>query len=108
MDLFRAVESGSFDEVVVCVEERRLDPNLRNDVGNTALHIAASKGLEKICCYLIEHGADLVAENKEGKTPVALANPRLRGVMKATKEIQEMYRRLESDTTLGAVDTTAL
>jgi hypothetical protein len=82
MDLIRAADVGAYDEVVHLIEDNKADVNYQNDTGNSALHVAASRGHEKIVCYLVEHGADLTLENKEQKTPMQLAAPRLRGVMK--------------------------
>eukprot|EP00762_Andalucia_godoyi_P005325 ANDGO_06764.mRNA.1 Alpha-latrocrustotoxin-Lt1a len=96
MELIRAADVGAYDEVVHLVESSNVDINYQNETGNSALHIASQRGHEKIVCYLVEHGADISLENKEQKTPMQLAAPRLRGVMKATKEIQELYKRLEA------------
>ncbi len=43
--------------------------NKPTSVGNTALHIAARHNYPKIAQMLIDAGADINAENKEGKTP---------------------------------------
>ena len=41
--------------------------------GDTALHAAASHGMESVIELLVEHGADLHAANEGGRTPVDLA-----------------------------------
>jgi len=49
-----------------------VDINAANDAGQTALHIAAqaSDGIVK---YLAEHGANLDAKDKQGRTPLDAA-----------------------------------
>lgn len=44
-----------------------------NSNGETSLHIAASKGLEKTIEKLIENGAEIEVRNAENKTPLFLA-----------------------------------
>lgn len=53
------------------------DPRIKIDMidsqGNTPLHYAAKNGCTKIFQVLIQHGANLEARNKNGKTPLDLA-----------------------------------
>ncbi|HEV8396749.1 MAG TPA: ankyrin repeat domain-containing protein [Vicinamibacterales bacterium] len=56
--------------VKVCVEELHLDPNIANDQGDTALHVAHSGDIVK---YLAAHGARLDAKNKREQTPLSIA-----------------------------------
>jgi uncharacterized protein len=56
--------------VKVCIEELRLDPNIANDQGDTALHVAHSGDIVK---YLAAHGAKLDAQNKRSQTPLSIA-----------------------------------
>ena len=53
--------------------ELGVDPNTADPQGNTALHAAARLGRDPIITQLVEHGADLRAENRDGETPLALA-----------------------------------
>lgn len=41
-----------------------VDPNARGDLGETALHIAKSKGFEQIIRTLLEHGASTTTPTK--------------------------------------------
>lgn len=41
--------------------------------GDTALHAAASHGMESVIELLVEHGADLQAANERGRTPAEMA-----------------------------------
>lgn len=50
-----------------------VDVNVANAAGNTALHIAASRGHTTVVAFLIEHGAKLDVRNSRGQTPLALA-----------------------------------
>jgi len=60
--------------VKVCVEELHLDPNIANDQGDTALHVAHSGDIVK---YLAAHGARLDAKNKRDQTPLTIALSRI-------------------------------
>jgi ankyrin repeat protein len=60
--------------VKVCIEELHLDPNVANDQGDTALHVAHSGDIVK---YLVAHGANLEAKNKRGQTPLTIALSRI-------------------------------
>jgi uncharacterized protein len=71
-------ERGTPEELLravkVCVEELGLDPNIANDQGDTALHVAHSADIVR---YLVAHGARLDAKNKQGKTPLEAALARM-------------------------------
>jgi ankyrin repeat protein len=56
------------------VEDLHVDVNVRDHEGNTALHNAAARGDNEMIKYLVEHGADPKAVNREGKTTVDMAN----------------------------------
>jgi ankyrin repeat protein len=53
--------------------EAGVDANGVNDAGSTALHYAAEAGLNTVVTLLAEHGAQLEARDKQGRTPVDLA-----------------------------------
>ena len=44
-----------------------------NDVGDTALHAAASHGMNTVIALLTRSGADVTAQNRRGQAPMALA-----------------------------------
>jgi ankyrin repeat protein len=50
--------------------------NAANQAGNTALHYAALTGSARSVEYLAANGAALDVSNKQGKTPLDLANPK--------------------------------
>eukprot|EP00899_Mesostigma_viride_P003108 jgi/Mesvir1/12799/Mv22849-RA.1 len=47
--------------------------NFKIGAESTALHYAAANGNERICNFLIDHGADVMAENLNGWTPARIA-----------------------------------
>ena len=54
--------------------EHLQDVNSRDTTDNaTPLHLASRNGHLKSACVLIEHGADLTAQNRDGQTPLHLA-----------------------------------
>ncbi|KAI8648686.1 Espin [Fusarium keratoplasticum] len=46
---------------------------LRDNDGRTALHLAATAGMEEVVRWLIDMGADKEAKNRAGKTPLYYA-----------------------------------
>ena len=60
-------------ESVTVILDAGADPDARNASGDTALHIAASRGLDHIVALLAERGAALDARNANGETPLGLA-----------------------------------
>jgi ankyrin repeat protein len=50
------------------------DINKTDCNGNTPLHTAASKGNFEVVKFLVEAGANPIAKNSKGKTPLDLAN----------------------------------
>ena len=55
------------------------DGDATNEDGDTALHIAASRGLDDVITRLAEHGASLDVRNVEGETPLSVARARSPG-----------------------------
>lgn len=47
--------------------------NTRDEIGNTALHLAASHGHMDICELLVRHSADIDSINEQGNTPLHCA-----------------------------------
>lgn len=56
------------------VEELKVDVNIRDANGFTALHHAAARGDNEMIMYLVKHGADVMAVNRAGQTTVDMAN----------------------------------
>ena len=82
---YNPVESAALGSTIPAVEERRTveavetvlalggQVNGANDAGDTALHAAASHGMNAVIELLTDHGAGLRAENRRGQTPADLA-----------------------------------
>ena len=82
---YNPVESAALGSTIPAVEERRTveavetvlaqggQVNAANDAGGTALHAAASHGMNAVIELLTDRGADLQAENRRGQTPADLA-----------------------------------
>ena len=68
-----AAEERLAREAVAAVLELGADVDAANDAGDTALHAAASHGMNSVIELLASGGADLHAENGRGETPLALA-----------------------------------
>jgi ankyrin repeat protein len=49
---------------------------LKNNDGDTPLHLAASNGRAEVCQYLLERGADIYHQNIQGDTPLLVAASR--------------------------------
>ena len=61
-------------ESVTAVLDAGADVDARNGNGDTALHIAASRGLADVVARLAERGASLDLPNENGQTPLGLAS----------------------------------
>ncbi len=82
---YNPVESAALGSAIPAAEERQAleavetvlglggRVNAANDAGDTALHAAASHGMNRVIELLTDHGADLHAENRRGQTPADLA-----------------------------------
>ena len=82
---YNPVASAELGSTIPAAEERRAlgavtvalelgaDVHRANDAGDTALHAAASHGMNTVIEILVRRGADLHAANRRGQTPQALA-----------------------------------
>ena len=61
-------------ESVAAALDAGADAAARNGNGDTALHVAASRGLDDVVALLAERGAALDARNWNGQTPLGLAS----------------------------------
>jgi len=60
-------------EAVKIIIELGGDVNAANNTGDTAMHAAASLGMDTMIQFLADHGANLEAKNRAGRTPLAAA-----------------------------------
>jgi len=75
--LMSAARNGN-EECVRVLIAAQADMAYADSYGMTALHYAVMKGNASICRVLVDEGASLTAENKDGKTPLALAKKELK------------------------------
>ncbi|MEO2198727.1 MAG: ankyrin repeat domain-containing protein [bacterium] len=66
-------------EAVTVALEVGADGDATNEDGDTALHLAASRGLDDVITRLAEYGASLNVRNGEGETPLSVARARSPG-----------------------------
>ncbi len=71
--LMRAVEQNRPAVVEELLTSAPVDPNAQNEFGATALHRAAALGLADIAETLLKRGADPQMHDREGRTPLAVA-----------------------------------
>ena len=64
----------AFEAVRLAYELGDQDVNMADDKGYTALHGAALRGANPIVQFLVEKGAELLAETTEGWTPLRIAD----------------------------------
>ena len=67
-------------ETIRLLLETGLDINAADNRGQTALHGAAFWGLDDVVQFLAEHGGQLDAKDKQGKTPLDAAMGMVGGV----------------------------
>jgi ankyrin repeat protein len=91
----RYAATGFLPAIKYLVEELHADVNAVDHEGNTAVHLAASRGDTASILYLVSKGADVTRVNREGKTTVDLAN----GPVQRTQPYPETMAVLEK---LGA------
>ncbi len=70
----RHVPDGWLPAVRYLVEELKVDVNVRDHDGYSALHNAAARGHNEMILYLVEHGADVTLISRRGQTTVDMAN----------------------------------
>jgi len=68
-----AVTSQTTIEALTLCLDRGVDINAFNTSGQTALHIAAGRGLDDVVKYLAAHGAKLTRTDKQGRTALDVA-----------------------------------
>ena len=70
----RHVPDGWMAAAKYFVEDLKVDINVRDADGFTALHHAAARGDNDVIRYLVAHGANVLAVNRAGQTTVDMAN----------------------------------
>ena len=118
---YNPVESAALGSTIPAAEERRareavavaLDLGARvgaaNDAGDTALHAAASHGMNSVIELLAARGADVRAANRRGRTPldVAVYSDGIAGDRFVRESTAELLRSLESAAAASPADAPA-
>ena len=86
-------------EAVALAIELGGNVSLANAAGDTALHAAASHGMESVIELLVERGADLHAVNERGRTPADMAVFRegIAGAPLVRESTVDLLRELDSE-----------
>ncbi|CAI5797895.1 repeat domain-containing 35 [Podarcis lilfordi] len=71
--LFDAVEKGDVGRVSVLASKKTAKATKLNALGQSAFHLAASKGLTECLTILLSHGADVNDKNDDGSTALHLS-----------------------------------
>ena len=72
-DLIWAANMGYKDVLEHLIEERSIDLNVEDRMGNTLVMLAAWKGNEDLLKWLIKRGADIYKRNDQGESALSLA-----------------------------------
>lgn len=75
----KLLHQSSFEAIKVLVEEFKANLHVRDEKGNTPLHVMANDGRHVTAQYLLSKGANLYARNLEGKTPLDILRDRKKG-----------------------------
>ncbi len=70
----RHVPDGWMPVAKFFVEDLKVNINMRDADGFTAMHHAAARGDNEMILYLVKHGGDVMAVNRAGQTTVDMAN----------------------------------
>ena len=94
--------SPSAEAVVRMLIEAGADVTATNEAGFTALHGAAFRGLNEVVTYLVEHGADIDAQDYRERTPYSIAQGTQQSFyFQEWPGTAELLASLGADTTLG-------
>jgi ankyrin repeat protein len=72
MGITNVDEKDALEAIKICIEQG-VDVNAANDKGDTALHGAATSGRNDVVAFLVEKGAKLDIKDKDGRTPLDIA-----------------------------------
>ena len=71
--LMQAIEFNNSLKLIEALLSAGAKVNIKDFIGNTALHLAATEGRKDVVEVLLAHGADKAVANMEGKKPTDLA-----------------------------------
>ncbi len=97
LKLHDAVKNGNINTVIQLLKtDEKIIKELNLDNNNTPLHLAANLGQTAIVELLIQAGADVNAQNKQGQTPLDLATQK-----KHTEIINLLAPIVQENVTIG-------
>ncbi len=100
-----AAEAGSAEKMEDAVMHEPLQVNAVDELGRTALHIAASKGNPQVVKILLEAGADAAACDATGKLPLDVAQgENVKQLLVVAAAAREKELQLCRDIQAGNVD----
>ncbi len=98
----RGTRSPSAEQSVAILVEAGSEVNAINEAKFTALHGASFRGLNEVIQYLVEHGANINAQDFMERTPYRLAEGSKQTFQfQEWPETAEFIKKLGADTTLG-------
>ena len=68
------------------------DPNQKDRLGNTAMHLAACTNHVPVVTLLLKAGTDLTTLDNNGRTPLQLAQTKLKILQRNSSQSGEMSR----------------
>ena len=98
----RGDRSPDAEEAVKTLVEAGAEVTAVNEANFTALHGAAFRGLNEVIQFLVEHGANINAQDFQQRTPFRIAEGAKQGTQwQEWPETAEQLRKLGADTSLG-------
>ncbi|KAG8347289.1 6-phosphofructo-2-kinase/fructose-2,6-biphosphatase [Trypanosoma vivax] len=99
-NIFALVRASKASELQHLLQKKLLDVNQRDYNGRTPLHVAAIEGNQTVISVLTSFGADIMALDNTGKTPLDLAAENRHGsvcryLVRMTRHLQERQERLQ-------------
>ena len=79
--LIRAAGCGHLEVASILLSDNRLEIDLQDRYGSTALHYACEEGRMEMIKALLDRGADRNIKNKEEKVPLEMAKPEIQKII---------------------------
>lgn len=91
--LLRAVDNGFLQAAALLLSLPETDIHAKDEYDNTALHHAVFANEESMVGLLLEHGADPTMRNRDGLSPIDVANSLSRQSDELLKQLEEQIRQ---------------